>query len=1051
MSILEGLSVPQSERRQAIINAYYMDEAICVNRLLDFLGFDSRIETDIAGLAERLVVSVREHESKKSGIEAFMVHYDLSTEEGIVLMCLAEALLRIPDKETENLLIRDKLSSANWDRHLGLSQSSFVNMATWGLALTGKVLKTDHKAGYFQKVWKGLVRKSGEPVVRRAVRDAIKVLSKQFVLGRNIKEALVNSQENIQKGYNYSYDMLGEAARTQQDADRYFNSYADAIEAIGQSDSENTDLYSRPAISVKLSALYPRYEFSHQEKATAFLSERLRQLMRMAMKYSICLTVDAEEADRLDISLDIIERVYTDKEFKNYNGLGMAIQAYQRRSYSVIEWVADLSKQHNKRMRIRLVKGAYWDTEVKIAQENGVESYPVFTRKSSTDVSYLACAKLMLENQDAIYPQFATHNAYTVAAILSMFKGIDKKSHFEFQHLQGMGHALHNEILHYDSSYKIPCRIYAPVGSHEDLLPYLVRRLLENGANSSFVNQLADKEYPISHLIASPIVRTDKLDVIPNNKIPAPQNIYGKVRLNSKGFEISDYNQLKALDASYEKLVKKQYTVTPLLKSLNKNKAIDVKNPADSRDIVGKAQWADESDVNQALQNAVAAEDEWNCYGPSKRADILLKTADLFEENYHELMCLAQREAGKVLPDVIAEVREAIDFCRYYSVMAKKHLKIRKLKGYTGEANTLSMQGRGTFLCISPWNFPVAIFTGQIAAALVAGNCVIAKPAETTSLVADFVVRLFHDAGVPKSVLQLLPGEGRVIGNALVKDERIAGVLFTGSTATAKSIQRGLADREGAIVPLVAETGGMNAMIVDSTALPEQVVDDVIQSAFGSAGQRCSALRVLFVQDDVADKIIDMLKGAMAEINVGLVFNLQTDVGPVIDATAQKVLQEHIDKMQREATLIHAVSLPQETAHGYFIAPHAFELSSLDQLTKEVFGPVLHVIRYSNKDLDKVIDKINALNFGLTFGMQTRINDKVEYVASRIKAGNIYINRNIIGAVVGVQPFGGSRLSGTGPKAGGPHYVQRLCSEKTVTINTTAAGGNASLMSLSDE
>lgn len=1048
MSLLQQLNVPQTQLRQAIVDAYYMDEAEAVKALLHELGFDDELESSVSTLASQLVVGVREQDDKKTPMEAFMAHYDLSTDEGILLMCLAEALLRIPDKETENLLIRDKLSGANWKQHIGVSESSFVNIATWGLALTGKVLKQDKSQGVFHKVWRGLLEKSSEPVVRKAVREAIKIMSQQFVLGRSMPEALKNSQQHLAEGFSYSYDMLGEAARTQTDANHYFEAYAEAIDAMATTSNDDAHSRSRPSISVKLSALYPRYEFTHQHQAVAYLTKQLKLLALKAKQQAICLTVDAEEADRLDISLDIIANVFNDPELGDWDGLGLAVQAYQKRAYAVIHWLADMATQAGRPIRVRLVKGAYWDSEIKIAQQNGYSGYPVFTRKTSTDVSYLACAKLLLSYKTVIRPQFATHNAYTVAAILVLAERYSEISQIEFQHLQGMGEALHRQVINY-KGHKIPSRIYAPVGSHEDLLPYLVRRLLENGANSSFVNQIADTAIPVSELIASPVQLTQTLDVVANPKIPAPKDIYGASRVNSVGIDLSNYNELSILSKQLERFASKQYIATPMHSSLSKSaEIVPVLSPGDHSDCVGKVQQATAEQAQQALAQAVDSFAAWNQQGVVARAAILLKIADLLEENRYELMALVQREAGRVLPDVISELREAIDFCRYYAQSAQLSLQPQALPGYTGEENTLSMSGRGVILCISPWNFPLAIFTGQVTAALVAGNCVIAKPSGQTPLIAAKLVSLFHQAGVPKDVCQLVPGSGRMTGDTLVRDERIAGILLTGSTATAKTIQQLLAQREGPIVPLIAETGGINAMIADSTALPEQLVDDVLASAFGSAGQRCSALRLLCVQDDIADNVIAMLKGAMQEINVGDQRLLSTDIGPVIDAAAKQQIQQHITKMKQSASLIAQAPLNEKNITGTYVAPCAIELTDVSQLTLEVFGPVLHIVRYKKHNLDQLLNQINALNYGLTFGIQSRVEHSVNDIISKINAGNIYVNRNTIGAVVGVQPFGGQQLSGTGPKAGGPHYLLRLCHETTVTINTTAAGGNASLMSL---
>ncbi len=1028
---------PLLNRRPKVSAAYHQEEASCVGERLTSLNFNETIEANIHALAMRLVTLVRQEEVSKTGMEAVMDHYDLSTEEGVMLMCLAEALLRVPDKQTENLLIRDKLTSADWEAHLGVSESSFVNLATWGLALTGKVLKKDDTAGNFKQLWQNLIRKSGEPVVRQAVREAIKVMSHQFVLGRTIEEALEKATELVEEGYTFSFDMLGEGARTQEDANTYFAAYLRAIGMLQE--SPETPLFKARSISVKLSALYPCYTFEHQETAVPFLVDRLKTLARAAKENHISLTVDAEESYRLEISLDIIEAVFSDPEFAGWEGLGLAVQAYQKRAYPVLEWLVELANKHGKRMQVRLVKGAYWDTEIKYAQMMGFNDYPVFTRKISTDVSYLACAKYLLAHQEAIYPQFATHNAYTVAAILTLMGDQIADTTFEFQHLQGMGRALHAQLLQHQN-ITITNRIYAPVGSHENLLPYLVRRLLENGANSSFVNQITDQKISIEQLIQSPVALTQSLMVISHPKIPLPVDLYETYRKNSMGIDLSDYHQLIQLEKAMQAHTQTVYG--------SKKHPHTITSPANRTHIVGYVEAMSPEKMLEALNQAAEAFVAWDERGVEARANLLNKMADTLEENRAELILLLALEAGRHLKDGISEVREAVDFCRYYAMQAQQQLQPNFLPGYTGETNALCLRGRGVMLCISPWNFPVAIFTGQIAAALVTGNCVLAKPAETTPLVAQKVVQLFHAAGVPKAVLQLVIGAGASIGKTLIPDERIAGILFTGSTAVAKIIQKQLAERKGPIVPFIAETGGINAMIADSTALPEQLVDDVIASAFGSAGQRCSALRVLFVQEEIADKVIAMLKGAMQELCVGDPLFLTTDVGPVIDAKSQQDLTDYIEIMKRSAQLIHEVELPPACEKGTFVAPVAFELAHLGLLTREVFGPVLHVIRYAKKDLAKVVDSINALNFGLTFGIQSRVNETVEWIASKIRAGNIYVNRNMIGAVVGVQPFGGARLSGTGPKAGGPHYLLRLCDEATITINTTASGGNASLMSL---
>lgn len=1039
--------------RQAIVKAYHMSEAQAVDALLSRWRLTEVSEKEIADRAMSLAQQVRDVDAEKGGIEAFMMHYDLSSDEGIMMMCLAEALLRIPDTDTEKLLIEDKLTSANWSQHLGSSESSFVNIATWGLALTGKVLDSNFKPGSFASTWKGLVKRTGEPFIRKAVRSAIKLLSEQFVLGRTIDEALKRSKSLREKGYTYSYDMLGEAARTEKDAAYYFDEYMSAIHSIGNSISSSEHKRSKhqlPSISVKLSALYPRYEFSQQLKAIPILTELLKKLALAAKQYGIALTVDAEEADRLDISLDIFEAVYKDQALAGWDGLGLAVQAYQKRAVSVVCWVIELARQHGRIIPLRLVKGAYWDSEIKWSQMAGYDNYPVFTRKPSTDLSYLCCAELLLAASDVVYPQFATHNAYTVSAIITLSTLHNAVGRFEFQSLQGMGIALHDVMVSPDG-YDILCRIYAPVGSHEDLLPYLVRRLLENGANSSFVNKLAQKDTPIASLVASPIDKIRKYDgAFLNPQIPSAPELFLPDRLNSHGFDITDRITFNALSAGMKTYETKQWKSAPSI-SGSGHETVTITNPNNAADQVGEVLMTSVSDIDKIVKHAYEGYQLWNSRLVEERSSIIKKVADLLEQHHQELFVLLQREAGKVLDDAINELREAVDFCRYYASQAIDLMVPQIMPGYTGESNVLQLSGRGVTLCISPWNFPLAIFIGQMVAALVTGNSVIAKPAEQTSLIAARVIALMHEAGVPSDALILVPGAGETVGAALVKSEPIAAVIFTGSTLAAKHIQRSLADRPGPIIPLIAETGGLNAMIVDSSALPEQVVLDVLQSAFGSAGQRCSALRVLYLQNEVADKIIEMLAGAMALLNVGNSRWLSSDIGPVIDLEAKELLMQHEVYLEQHAKLIYKVELDEkETSQGCFVAPQAYEISSIDLLEKEVFGPILHVIRYESKDCDAVISDINAKGYGLTFGVQSRIEDSVMAIANKISAGNIYVNRNITGAVVGVQPFGGCGLSGTGPKAGGPHYLARLCHETTITIDTTASGGNASLMTVEE-
>jgi len=1036
----------QNALREAITNAYRKDEDAVLNNLLKEVDLPETMLRKIAETAERLVIAVRQQRVGKGGIDAFLAEYDLSSEEGIALMCLAEAALRVPDTENVDRLIHDKITSADWESHRGKNDSYFVNAASWALMLTGKILKPEqNNEGYFSSALKRL----GEPVIRKAVHQAMKILGQQFVMGRTIQEALQRSRKEEKRGYRFSFDMLGEAARTAEDAQRYFTAYQDAITAIAKAE-QGKDLIESAGISIKISALHPRYELAQHVRCLPVLIERLTTLTLQAKAANINLTIDAEEADRLDISLDIIEAVVSNKEVQGWNGFGVAVQAYQKRAFYVIDWLANLARKNRCTLLVRLVKGAYWDYEIKDSQIKGLSSYPVFTRKVNTDVSYLACAKKLLEYGKLFYPQFATHNAYTIACVLGM---AGERRDFEFQCLKGMGRALYDEIVPRDKM-NIPCRVYAPVGQHEDLLPYLVRRLLENGANTSFVNRIVDEKMPIKELIAHPPHVVQKLVMKSHPKIPLPENLYAPGRKNSHGMDLSNYHSLDELALHMEGALANFWhaasTASSQVKLPRERDGREVQDPSDHHRIVGTVVAASEEDLEIALKIATKAAANWDQVSVEQRADYLEKIADLIEANYPELIALVVREAGKTIPDALGEVREAADFCRYYAMIARQTLVPTILPGPTGETNQLHMHGRGVFLCVSPWNFPLAIFTGQVVAALVAGNCVIAKPAEQTSLTGAKAVELMHQAGIPVEVVQLLPGKGSVIGASAVADERINGVMFTGSTETARGINQTLAERKGPIVPFIAETGGQNVLIADSTALPEQLVVDVMTSAFNSAGQRCSALRVLFIQNDVADKFIHMLQGAMSELKIGDPSWLSTDIGPVIDKKSKEKLEAHARRMSLEGKLIYEVTLPKQAQYGSFFAPCAFEIAGIDMLPEEVFGPILHVIRYDRNNLDNVINSINATGYGLTLGIHSRINTTVEYIQSRVHVGNIYVNRNMIGAVVGVQPFGGEGLSGTGPKAGGPHYLTRLCHERTITVNTAAAGGNATLMSLGE-
>ncbi len=1034
--------------REALRADYLADESAVVARLLDEAELPAEAKDRIAEQARILVEKVRSERIGQGGIDAFMHEFELSSKEGVVLMCLAEALLRVPDSRTVDALIKDKIADADWEAHLGHSESIFVNASTWALMLTGRVIKLDVEERHdFAGTLRRLVQRSGEPVIRTAISRAMRILGRQFVMGRTIEEAIERASANERRGYRYSYDMLGEAARTMEDAERYFESYRHAIDAIGTA-GKGRDVVDSPGISVKLSALHPRYEFAQRDRVMAELLPRLRQLAVEAKAADIGLCVDAEEADRLDLSLDLIEAVSRDSDLAGWNGFGLAVQAYQKRAPALIDWLADMARRHRRRLMVRLVKGAYWDSEIKRSQELGLPGYPVFTRKASTDVCYLVCAKRLLADPEAFYPQFATHNAHSAAAVVEM---AGNSRDFEFQRLHGMGEALHDEIVRPDG-LNLPVRIYAPVGSHEDLLAYLVRRLLENGANSSFVNRIQDEQLPIADIVADPVARVRALDRIPHPRIPLPRDLYGAERVNSAGMDLTDVDTLVRTGRAMAEAAREGWTGGPVVGGqLLNGDAREVTDPSDRRRVIGRITWARREQALEALARADRAAPDWDRTPAVQRAACLDRIAGLYERHASELMALCVREAGKSMADAVAEVREAVDFCRYYAGRARADFAGPMiLPGPTGEHDQLSLHGRGVFLCISPWNFPLAIFTGQITAALAAGNAVVAKPAEQTGLIAARAVQLMHQAGVPVEALQLLPGDGPTVGGPLVADPRVAGIAFTGSIETARAINQSLAGRDGPIVPLIAETGGQNAMIVDSTALPEQVVRDVLTSAFQSAGQRCSALRVLFLQQDVADRMLDMLAGAMAELRVGDPADLRTDVGPVIDEEARSMLTGHIGRMKNEARLIQEVGLAPETKEGTFVAPIAFEIDSLNRLQGEVFGPVLHVMRYAADRLDDVVDAINGTGYGLTLGIHTRIDTTVKAIHARARVGNTYVNRNQIGAIVGVQPFGGERLSGTGPKAGGPHYLHRFATERSLSINTTAAGGNASLMSLEE-
>ncbi|MFM5832510.1 bifunctional proline dehydrogenase/L-glutamate gamma-semialdehyde dehydrogenase PutA [Aeromonas veronii] len=1033
--------------REAITQNYVVDENAYLAELSAMLPGDGASLEQVTQRARTLVTKVRKESGSGDGIDAFLQEYSLDTQEGIILMCLAEALLRIPDAETADALIKDKLSGANWSSHFRKSDSTLVNASTWGLMLTGKIIKLDKKLdGNPANLLGRMVNKLGEPVVRSAMYAAMKIMGKQFVLGRDMKEALKASRKSRELGYTHTYDMLGESALTMQDADKYLTDYRNAIEAVGN--ERISDGGPAPSISIKLSALHPRYDVANRERVLGEMCERLVGLVRLARDKDVAISIDAEEMDRLELSLDLFEQLYRSEANLGWGKLGMVVQAYSKRALPVLCWLTALAREQGDLIPVRLVKGAYWDSELKYAQQAGLPGYPLFTRKAGTDISYLACARYLLSEptRGFIAPQFATHNANTVVSILEMAG--DRQ--FEFQRLHGMGEELHNAVL--NDNPGLHCRIYAPVGAHKDLLPYLVRRLLENGANTSFVHKLVDPNTPVDSLAEHPLRTLKRYSGFANDRIPQPVNLFTD-RKNSSGVNMNILSIQRPFFARLKELESKQWLAGPIVdgETLKRSEARTVLSPQDVSLTVGKIHWADEQAVEQALASAHAAFPRWRETPVSERAAALEKLADLLEANREQFVSLCTREAGKLLQDGIDEVREAVDFCRYYAVQARNLMgQATLLPGYTGEQNELFLQGRGVFVCISPWNFPLAIFLGQIAAALATGNTVIAKPAEQTGLIAHLAVTLAHQAGIPGDVLQLLPGDGATVGAKLTADPRIGGVCFTGSTETAKLINMTLAQRDGAILPLIAETGGQNAMIVDSTALPEQVVRDVVSAAFQSAGQRCSALRVLYLQEEIAERVLEILTGAMQELKVGNPAEHNTDVGPVIDADAKAGLDAHLAYMVPRARLIAQAPMPAATMEGHFVQPTALEIGSIRELAKEQFGPILHVVRYATRDLDKVISDINGTGYGLTLGIHSRNESHAEELASRINVGNVYINRNQIGAMVGVQPFGGQGLSGTGPKAGGPHYLSRFVTEKTRTINTTAVGGNASLLAMGD-
>ncbi len=1011
---------PQTELRRRITDAYRRPEPDCVRPLADAARVEPQMKAAIARTARTLIEALRA-KHRGTGVEGLVHEYSLSSQEGIALMCLAEALLRIPDTETRDALIRDKIAEGDWKSHIGGQKSLFVNAATWGLVVTGKLTSTvsDRSLG---AALTRLIARAGEPVIRRGVDMAMRMMGEQFVTGETIEEALKRARPLEARGFRYSYDMLGEAATTAADAKRYYRDYENAIHAIGQA-AGGRGVYEGPGISIKLSALHPRYARTQADRVMGELLPLVKQLALIAKRYDIGLNIDAEEADRLELSLDLLESLSLDPDLAGWNGLGFVVQAYGKRCPFVLDFIIDLARRSGRRMMVRLVKGAYWDAEIKRAQLEGLEGFPVYTRKVHTDVAYIACARKLLAAGDAVFPQFATHNAQTLATIYHLAGPDFSTGKYEFQCLHGMGEPLYDEVVGKDKLDR-PARIYAPVGTHETLLAYLVRRLLENGANSSFVNRISDPNVSVDELTADPVDVVEAMPIVgmPHDQIALPDRLFGRDRRNSSGLDLANETVLAELAGRLAATVTEDWTALPILADGSADGVSrDVVNPADHTDKVGRVTELKPDDAGKVARLAAAAVDAWAAVSPMERAACLDRAADLMQARIEVLMAIAMREAGKTAANAIGEVREAIDFLRYYAEQARKTLGVNH-------------RPLGVVVCISPWNFPLAIFTGQVAAALVTGNAVIAKPADETPIIASESVKILHEAGIPLGALQFAPGDGK-LGAALVAAPETAGVMFTGSTEVARLIQAELAERlspAGKPIPLIAETGGQNAMIVDSSALAEQVVGDVIASAFDSAGQRCSALRVLCLQEDVADRILDMLKGALQELSLGRTDRLSVDIGPVITAEAKDGIDKHIDRMRGLGAKVEQLPLPEEAKLGTFVPPTIIEIQTLSDLKREVFGPVLHVIRYRREDLDALIDGINRTGYGLTFGLHTRLDETIAHVTGRVKAGNLYVNRNVIGAVVGVQPFGGRGLSGTGPKAGGPLYIGRLVQKAPV-------------------
>ncbi|TGN41330.1 bifunctional proline dehydrogenase/L-glutamate gamma-semialdehyde dehydrogenase PutA [Marinobacter confluentis] len=1036
---------------QSILANYAVNEDSYLRKLITLAQSDAAEQKFATETATDLIHKVRERDDGVHMIDALLQEYSLDTEEGILLMCLTEALMRIPDKFTADRLIHEKMTDADWDRHLGCSDSTLVNASTWGLLLTGRVIRMDRRLdGSPSGIWRRLVRRSGEPMIRRALNQAMTIMGRQFVLGESIFEALDHAESYRSKGYTYSFDMLGEAAMTEQDAARHLSDYRHAIAAVGQQAWDSTRLLP-PSISIKLSALHPRYDAFHENRVLEELHPVVCELVGFAREEGVAITLDAEEMDRLELSLKLFEQVFRSPSAEDWSGLGLAVQAYSKRALPVICWLNKLAKEQGKEIPVRLVKGAYWDNEIKHAQQLGIANYPVFTRKESTDTSYLACLRFLLSDytRGALYPQMASHNAHTVASVLAIAR--KKERPIELQRLHGMGDALYESVL---KEHETPVRIYAPVGGYRELLPYLIRRLLENGANSSFVHRLVDAATPVDALVQDPVQELEKYPTLSNDRIPSPSALYGNERLNARGWNLRVADHRDPLLRELESWRRHRWSAGPLImgEPSFKGEGRAAPSAADMSHKLGKVFSSDLSQTGKALQAAQKGLADWPGRPVAERVQCLLRYAELLEENTAELVSLCSQETGKSVRDAVDELREAVDLCRYYASQGKARFgHAMALPGPTGETNELYMEGRGIFLCISPQSSPLAVFSGQILAALMAGNPVLAKPAYHASLTGFRAAELMLEAGVPAGALQLLPGDGATIAKRLLPDPGIAGVAYTGSRAVARLINRALAEREGAMAPLIAEMGGQNAMIVDSSALPEQVVADVIKSAFTGAGQRSAALRLLYLQRDVAERIETLLAGAMSQLSLGDPGRLNTDIGPIADAGTRSGLVEHLEVLESGARLIGRAPLPEDADKSLFVAPTAWEIKSLKYLKNDCFGPILHVIRYDADRLDNVIEDINGLGWALTLGIHSRSESSAAYIEKRIKAGNTYVNRDQLGAVAGVQPFGGQGLTGTGPKSGGPNYLLRFAAERTRTINTTALGGNASLLSLGIE